>query len=152
MNQIRYVHTNIVAKDWRRIVAFYVEVLGCKVVGPERNLSGQWLTKLTGITDVQIQGAHLALPGYDENGPTLEVFSYSREVGRVELDAINRQGLAHIAFHVDDVEQMVKHILAAGGGILGEVVRKEYSPISILTVAYCQDPEGNYIEIQNWSK
>jgi len=25
----RYVHTNLVALDWRRLAAFYVEVFGC---------------------------------------------------------------------------------------------------------------------------
>ncbi len=151
MNDIRYAHTNIVAKEWRKIVAFYVDVFGCRIVPPERNLSGAWLTNLTAISDVQIEGAHLSLPGYEENGPTLEIFGYSPEMGRSEPDAINRQGFGHIAFLVDDVEAMVNRIQKAGGGILGSIVRKEYPGMGILTVAYCQDPEGNYIEVQNWS-
>ena len=151
MTGIRYVHTNIVAKDWRKIVAFYVDVFGCKVLPPERDLSGAWLEELTGIPDVRIQGAHLALPGYEENGPTLEVFGYSPEMARSKPDAINRQGFGHIAFHVDDVEALVKRIREAGGGILGSIVRKEYEGIGTLTAAYCLDPEGNSVEVQNWS-
>ena len=151
MSGIRYVHTNIVAKDWRRIVAFYVHVFGCKIVPPERDLSGAWLEELTGIPDARIQGAHLALPGYEKNGPTLEVFGYSPGVMRSKPDEINRQGFAHIAFHVEDVETVVSRVREAGGGILGSIVRKEYDGIGVLTVAYCHDPEGNHIEVQNWS-
>ena len=76
MSDIRYVHTNIVAEEWQSLAAFYESVLGCKPVPPERNLSGEWLTDLTDIPDVHIRGVHLALPGYSEGGPTLEIFSY----------------------------------------------------------------------------
>ena len=32
----RYVHTNLIARDWRRLAAFYESVLGCVPVHPER--------------------------------------------------------------------------------------------------------------------
>jgi hypothetical protein len=54
----KYVHANLVAKDWRRLAAFYREVFGCVPVPPERDLSGDWLDKLTGIRG----GAHLRDP------------------------------------------------------------------------------------------
>jgi len=38
-----------------------------------------------------------------------------------------------------------------GGKPLGETVTKEYDGIGTLTVVYASDPEGNFIEIQNWS-
>lgn len=152
MSGARFVHTNIVARDWRKLVAFYVDVFGGEVVPPERDLNGRWLEDLTGIRNVHIHGAHVRLPGYGEDGPTLEIFSYSPRSDRSGIPGINRQGLGHIAFLVDNVETMVQEIRAAGGGILGSVVTKRYDGIGTLTVAYCHDPEGNYIEIQNWSK
>jgi len=36
---IRYVHTNLIAKDWRKLADFYIKVLGCKEKKPERNLN-----------------------------------------------------------------------------------------------------------------
>ena len=151
MQSIRYVHTNLVARNWRELVRFYVDVLECTLVPPERDLTGQWLTDLTNIEDVHIQGAHLALPGYEQQGPTLEVFSYQPVIDREAPDPINRVGLAHLAFLVDDVEAYVERIKRSGGGILGSVVKKDYKEMGTLSVAYCQDPEGNFIEIQNWS-
>lgn len=61
---IRYVHTNIVAKDWRALADFYCRVFACEPVLPERNLQGEWLARLTGIEGVTIQGIHLRLPGF----------------------------------------------------------------------------------------
>jgi len=51
----RYVHTNLVARDWRKLVEFYVEVFGCKRVPPERKISGQWLDDATGIAEAEFQ-------------------------------------------------------------------------------------------------
>ena len=45
----RYVHTNLVAQDWRRLATFYEGVFGCIPVPPERDLSGEWLDALTGV-------------------------------------------------------------------------------------------------------
>ncbi|MFN2155425.1 MAG: VOC family protein, partial [Anaerolineae bacterium] len=73
----RYVHTNLVARDWRALAAFYERVFGCTPVPPERALSGPWLERATGLNEVQIRGVHLRLPGHGESGPTLEVFQYS---------------------------------------------------------------------------
>lgn len=40
IDSAKYVHTNLVAHDWRRLAHFYQEVLGCVPVPPERNLCG----------------------------------------------------------------------------------------------------------------
>jgi predicted enzyme related to lactoylglutathione lyase len=72
----KYAHANLVAKDWRRLAAFYREVFGCVPVPPERDLSGDWLDKLTGIRGAHISGIHLRLPGFGNDGPTLEIFQY----------------------------------------------------------------------------
>lgn len=148
--KIRYVHTNLVARDWKRLASFYIDVFGCQPLPPERDLSGAWISKLTGIEAPHIRGIHLALPGYDRE-PSLEIFSYSPE-GTASDKAINQPGFAHIAFHVTDVNEMVKLVISHGGSLLGEIVTREYDELGLLTVAYCRDPEGNIIEIQNWKK
>ena len=76
---IKYVHTNIIADDWRALADFYIQVFGCKPVLPERDLSGSWLDSLTCIENSHITGIHLSLPGCGENGPTLEIFSYGKD-------------------------------------------------------------------------
>ncbi len=148
---LRYVHTNLIAKDWRKVSQFYQKVFHCKPVPPERNLKGEWVDKLTGISSAHIQGEHLLLPGYSEEHPTLEIFSYSR-MGDNDLERINMPGFAHLAFEVDDVQETLKEVLAEGGGQVGEVVEEIYPNNMKATFVYAKDIEGNIIELQSWEQ
>ncbi len=70
----KYVHTNLIARDWRRLVRFYSEVFGCVAKGPERDLSGAWLDQVT-LRNAHLCGVHLRLPCCGDDGPTLKIFS-----------------------------------------------------------------------------
>ena len=147
----KYVHTNIVSKNWEQLAQFYEKVFGCKRVLPERDMSGKWIEDGTGVPDAHIKGVHLRLPGYGESGPTLEIFQYNKylNTGRPQ---VNRLGFAHIALGVDNVEDALNVVLSEGGGQLGKVVTKEIPEVGTLTFVYTKDPEGNIIELQNWKK
>jgi predicted enzyme related to lactoylglutathione lyase len=146
----RFVHTNLIAQDWRRLAQFYERVFGCIPLPPERDLSGQWLKDATTVPGARIQGVHLRLPGVGADGPTLEILEYNRLRER-PVAAINRPGLGHIAFAVDDVESARDTVLAAGGGIVGQVVSVDVPGAGTITFVYLTDPEGNIIELQRWS-
>jgi predicted enzyme related to lactoylglutathione lyase len=148
--QAKYVHTNIVARDWHALAGFYERVFGCERVPPERTLSGPWLEAGTGVVGAQIRGIHLRLPGHGDGGPTLEVFQYRPQANAHE-PAVNRPGLAHLAFAVDDVERAQQKALAEGGRSVGEVISQEIPGVGTITFAYVRDPEGNVIELQKWS-
>jgi len=148
MNSIRYVHTNIIARDWRKLARFYREVFACEPVPPERDIRGEWLSRGTGVAGARIRGQHLRLPGYGENGPTLEIFSYDRMEARPEA-AANRLGLGHLAFEAGDCRELRKRVLAAGDADLGELVTHEIPGVGMLTFIYMTDPEGNILEIQS---
>ena len=146
----KFVHTNLVARDWQRLARFYEKVFGCVPLLPERNHKGQWLADCTGIPNVEIRGIHLRLPGYGDAGPTLEVFQYNPQ-GEQSKTTANRPGFAHIAFAVDDVETARNLVLAEGGGTLGQIVTTEIPGAGKITLVYLTDPEGNIIELQSWS-
>jgi predicted enzyme related to lactoylglutathione lyase len=146
----KYAHTNLVAADWKRLATFYGRVFGCVPLLPERDLSGEWLEAATGVPQARIRGVHLRLPGYGDNGPTLEVFQYNRQMDPSKSVA-NRPGFAHVAFAVDDVAAAREAVLAAGGGIVGDLVAVEIPGAGQITFAYVTDPEGNIIELQHWS-
>lgn len=146
----RYVHTNIIAADWKRLAGFYREVFDCRPVPPERDQSGEWLARGTGVRGAALRGVHLRLPGYGERGPTLEIYAYT-EMKEKPSPAANRQGLGHLAFLVDDVEEVRGAVLAEGGKDLGEITRTKIQEVGTLTFIYMTDPEGNILEIQNWS-
>ena len=93
-----FAHTNLIAKDWKRLAAFYREVFGCEPVPPERALSGQWLDRATGIEGAKISGIHLRLPGFGDSGPTLEIFEYAAMPEKPDIEnRINH--FERIGFH-----------------------------------------------------
>jgi len=145
----RYVHTNIIAKDHQKLIHFYKDVFHCKSIGETRDLRGEWLDRLTGIQGAHITGEHLCLPGYGTDHPTLEIFSY--DTVEDSNSRINGCGIAHLAFEVDDVEETLQLLLEKGGSQVGELVKTTYENGKKAVFVYAADPEGNIIELQNWS-
>ena len=143
-------HVNIIAADWRRLSRFYQEVFGCVPVPPVRDQSGWALETATGVPGAALEGEHLRLPGFGDQGPTLEIFSYRQPLDRPE-PAPNRIGLGHTAFQVPDVPGTLARMLAAGGSARGAVVALPGPGKGVVTFVYAADPEGNLIEIQAWS-
>jgi len=131
----KYTHTNINSPDWRRLSAFYQKVFGCVPVPPLRDLHGDFFEKVTGVKGAHVTGEHIMLPGYGDNGPTFEIFTYTDPKGDGPA-GINEYGFAHVAFEVDDVE---------------ETFTKYYETKDMtLTFVYAKDPDGNNIEVQKW--
>ncbi|MBK9714957.1 MAG: VOC family protein [Kouleothrix sp.] len=146
----RYVHTNLIAKDWSALAAFYCAVFGCTPVPPERDYSGAALDAGTRLRGARLRGGHFRLPGYGEAGPTIEIYSYDQLAPR-PATAVNRPGFGHLAFEVDDVERARAEVLARGGAPVGEVVTLATATGARVTWCYVTDPEGNILELQAWS-
>jgi predicted enzyme related to lactoylglutathione lyase len=147
----KYVHTNLIAEDWRALSKFYQQVFGCVPVPPERDFQGEKVDAGTGLHGAHLTGEHLRLPGWGEGGPTLEIFNYNLLEDKVKT-AVNRPGFGHIAFSVQDVEAAQKAVLQAGGRAIGEVVTLQTATGASVTWCYVSDPEGNAIELQAWSE
>lgn len=147
----RYAHTNLIARDWKRLAGFYQDVFGCVPVPPERDLAGEWLDRATAVAGARITGMHLRLPGFGEDGPTLEIFQYESMPGRPDVRP-NTPGFSHIAFAVDDVAAMARAVLDHGGSRVADVAVRDVPGAGRLTFQYMADPEGNIIEIQNWQR
>jgi catechol 2,3-dioxygenase-like lactoylglutathione lyase family enzyme len=148
---IRFAHTNIITDDWRRLADFYIEVFNCKPVLPERDLQGDWLDRGTNVPNAHISGIHLALPGCENSGPTLEILQYDYTLDAPETCS-NRKGYGHLAFKVNDVKEILTRLLKHGGTQLGDLVETEISNSGYLTFVYAKDIDGNIVEIQNWKK
>jgi catechol 2,3-dioxygenase-like lactoylglutathione lyase family enzyme len=146
---MRFAHTNIAAKDWKKLSDFYISVFNCKIKPPQRNLSGKWLDKATGLRNAKLEGVHLYLPGHGDNPPTLEIFTYEEMHHEPHIMA-NYTGITHIAFEVEDVNTTFKKAIENGAIKLGETVEKEVENVGILQFVYFRDPEGNIVEIQSW--
>jgi catechol 2,3-dioxygenase-like lactoylglutathione lyase family enzyme len=149
IDNTRFVHTNIISGDWERLARFYETVFGCRRVLPERDMSGEWIERGTGVHGAHVRGAHLRLPGYGDTGPTLEIFQYDTVIAGPEK-RVNETGLAHIAFLVDDVGKALREVESGGGSRLAETVTREIAGVGTLTFVYARDPDGNILELQSW--
>ncbi len=147
---IRYAHTNIVARDWKRLTDFYIKVFDCRPKPPERNQSGAWLEKGTGVANAALQGMHLTLPGHGAEGPTLEIYQY-REVIDSNKPSPNSKGLGHLAFEVDNVYEILEKALKLGATKIGEISENMVKGVGTIQFIYIYDPEDNIIELQSWS-
>lgn len=147
--KVRYKHTNIIACDWKALAQFYEKVFDCVPVPPERHLSGEWLEKGTGVVGAAFSGIHLRLPGYGYTGPYLEIYQYSENKNK-PAPAANREGFGHIAFEVENVEEVLEKIKQHGGSSIGNVVSQEIEGVGVITFVYALDPEGNIVELQIW--
>lgn len=150
IERVRYAHTNLIARDWRALAAFYERLFGCEPVPPERDFAGPELERGTGVPGARLTGAHLRLPGHGPDGPTLEIFHYST-LAEAPPTAVNRPGFGHLAFTVADVAAARAEVLTAGGQSIGEVVTLTTATGARVTWCYVTDPEGNPIELQSWS-
>ena len=148
---MRYAHTNIAARDWKKLSDFYIRVFNCTIKPPQRKLFGDWLDQATGLSNAKLEGVHLLLPGHGDSGPTLEIFSY-KDMHECEPVLANYTGFTHIAFEVEDVEVIFNEALKSGATKLGKITEKIIEDIGVLKFVYFRDPEGNIIEIQTWEK
>ena len=148
---IKFAHINLVSKDYKKLAKFYIDTLGCTPVLPERDLKGRWLDKATGIKDAHIKGVHLRMPGYGEEGPTLEIFQYQDQDSSVNKK-LNTNGFSHIAFQVEDVAKTAQAMLNEGGTDIGEYSEVDIEDVGRLIFMYIKDPEGNIVELQKWIK
>ena len=146
---IRYAHVNIIAADWELLCKFYEKVFDCEPVSTERDHHGEHIDALTSMPGMRIRGRHLRVPGHGKNGPTIEIFTFS-ENAPDQPRPLNRQGFAHLAFEVDDVEAKRTQIKELGGADYGELVTIDIAGAGPLTLLYMTDPEGNIVELQKW--
>lgn len=148
---IKYVHTNIVAKNWEKLAEFYIKVFDCKIVPPIRNYKCKDLDSAVKIKDVLLKGVHLKLPGYTETGPTLEIYSYKPSESK-QNRKVNTPGITHLAFEVSDVHKAYKKVIQNGGKKIGKIITLTRLDGKKVTWCYIKDPEGNMIELQKWHK
>jgi predicted enzyme related to lactoylglutathione lyase len=147
----KYSHTNLIARDWQTLAKFYQDVFGCIPVPPERDFSGERLEAGTGLPGAHLRGMHLRLPGFDDHGPTLEIFNYNILLEHPGT-AVNRPGYGHIAFSVEDVEAAQQEVIRAGGKAVGEIVELQTATGAVVKWCYVTDIEGNILELQTWKK
>lgn len=136
-------HPSIVTTDLDRALSFYRDLLGLQPVSEMGWEAGtevsDWASGITGIQNSTVRAVTLKA-----GNAFLEIFEYSKPTPRHDgPTALSDKGIAHICFDVIDADETHATLTAAG-------VRFVSGPVDAgpTRIAFCQDPDGNFIEIQ----
>lgn len=153
---ISFGHVAILAEDVELLATFYTQVFGCTRNGPPRDLSGAALETGMGLAGAHVRGVHLTLPGGAQSDsdsvgspPVLEIFSLPS--AKATVRDVDRLGLMHLCFRVDDLRRTVAAVTASGGSMQGAVATVGVEGVGSADFVYLRDPEGNLVELQQWN-
>lgn len=140
---MRFDQTKFLADDVAGLARFYVDALDCEVVVETQEV-GEAVSRAIGVPDAKVTLSILRLPGRGDHGPVLELYSV---VGPTPDDWGYGPGSGQIAFEVDDLEEGIGRLIAAGGTHLGEMVEWAAPSGAVARFVYLNDPEGNIIDL-----
>jgi catechol 2,3-dioxygenase-like lactoylglutathione lyase family enzyme len=145
MTRLKFNHVSITVADLDRSLAFYRDLLGLKVkqVG---EVDAPYIGKIIGV-----EGTDIRLAEFDLGNDTLlELFEYRSPTGEPIRPHTWNPGATHIAFNVDDIDELWGRLKEAG------VPTRSPEPIMIddprwygVRCAYIEDPDGVTIELSS---
>jgi catechol 2,3-dioxygenase-like lactoylglutathione lyase family enzyme len=135
-----FVHIGLVVEDLDETVRF-LEVLGLDCSKPGV-FGGEWIDRIIGLEDASVETVMARAP---DGSDVFEVVRFRSPSAGAEEPAppVNRPGLRHVAFKVDDVRAVVDRVRAAGWETVGEIVDFQ----STFLLCYVRGPEGLIVEL-----
>ncbi|NUH67274.1 VOC family protein [Sulfitobacter sp. S0837] len=136
-------HPSLTTDDLDALLSFYSDLLGFEVISSFGWETGSDLSELAGnITGVTGSTARSAL--LKAGNAYLEIFEYTQPLSaRSDTPALSNKGIAHICFDSDDVK--ADHARLSASGV---TFKSEPIDVGPMRVCYCQDPDGNFVELQ----
>ena len=133
-------HTGIVVTDMERSLEFYRNLLGLKpVVDFEER--GEYIDTLSNMSGVRLRMVKLLA----DDGGMVELLHYiSHPMSRAKDNKPCEIGPTHMAFTVDSIDEMYAKLSGAGVKFNSAPIA---SPDGKVRLAFCQDPDGTYLEL-----
>lgn len=122
---MRILHTMLRVGDLERSIAFYVEVLGMKLLRRRDYPGGEFTLAFVGYQD-------------EKDGAVLEL-TYNWGVEKYEMGT----AFGHIAIEVDDAARACEMVREKGGSVISEAGPMQHGTTILAFVA---DPDGYKIE------
>jgi len=132
-------HTGIVVDDLDASLQFYCDKLGF-VVAKQMDESGSFINAILGIDGITVATVKMSL----NDGSMIELLDFKSHKQERVTRAINDIGPTHIAFTVDNLDQIYRDFSQDGIPFMSS---PEISPDGYAKVAFCTAPEGTYIEL-----
>jgi len=121
-------HVGITVRNIDRSLAFYVDLLGLKLVVRRPGLHGDEIAFLSAGNSM------------------LELVCPATGALLAEDVAVGRAGVRHLTFDFDNVDETYSRLEAAGVEMV-EAPRLAYNADIVRKVAFCRDPDGLLIEL-----
>ena len=121
-------HVGMTVANIDRSLAFYIDLLGLKLVVRRRGKNGDEIAFL------------------DAKGSMLEMVCPATGALTAEDVAAGRAGLRHLTFSFDSVDETYRRLEAAGVSMV-EAPRVAHNRDIVRKVAFCRDPDGIMIEL-----
>lgn len=138
MKEIR--HTGIVVKDIDKALHFYRDLLDFKVV-KQMEESGDYIEAICGIKNIKVTTIKLAA----SDGSMIELLRFSASLpSDAEPKKINSPGITHISCTVKNIDALYDRLNKAKIQFNSS---PKISPDGSAKVAFCRDPENNFIEL-----
>lgn len=138
---MKFAHVGIVVRDLDRMCEFYKN-LGFKEFFRIRR-DEDWIAKVTGVENADIDIVHLASPG-DECRIELLHYHNSPQVWIMSIQMPPK----HFAMWVEDIDALHLRAFACGAHPVSETpVEIPDGPNKGMKVCYMADPEGNVFEM-----
>lgn len=134
-------HFGLVVQDLEVSLHFYCVLLG---MGVARRMeeSGPFLEKILDIPGVKVTTVKLMT---SEGTALLELLNFTNPKSeKKKLKSLASAGYTHMSFTVNGLDNLYQHLLAKKVTFLSEPSK---SPDGKALVAFCKDPEGNWIEL-----
>lgn len=136
-------HTGLQVDDLERSLAFYRDLLGFELVF-QWNPQAPYIGELVGYPDVDLHSAILRMPNSEV---FLELLEY-RNVERTPVDTgTANPGTAHVAFFVDDLDELYSYLVARGVDSVSAPVTPTIGPNQGGRAVYMIDPDGFRVEL-----
>lgn len=137
-------HINIVVSNLERTKDFFRQ-LGFSVVH-EDNLEGDWIASIVNLKEVKASYAQLSLR---DLGTNIELIKFDRPVtsGIHSKSIPNQIGIRHIAFEVENIEEIVSSMKEEGVEFFGDI---QIYPETGKKLVYFYGPDGIILELAQY--
>jgi extradiol dioxygenase family protein len=139
-------HTGIVVQDLAKMVRFYTEDLGLKLL-LELESNAPPDGDHTGILAARRK---LVFVGFD-SGHQIELVHYLQPPAHQGHLDKHQLGCMHVCFSVDDVQSLYSTLSAKGVRFATTPKYRRATDQQRIGVVYAQDPEGNWLEFVQWN-
>ena len=134
-------HTGFVVQDVEKSLAFYTEVMGLKLLY-RTHRDDEFVERVLGFEGAHIRGAFMSLG----NGHALELIQYIYPPSAEGHTDRNNLGATHLAFKVENLDQYYATMSQKGLRFVNPPAPLVEDGVLVRKAAYCQDPDGNWLE------